>query len=254
MISTNSRWRADIEPGERSSNSTNPLIDVSGLRSSCDAVATNSLLARSSRARSVVSRIVHTIPPELDPSWSGVSAAAMIASVRSRCSTIASPLRACWTSGSGVSAASIRPPGASSGTSSRARRLTALIVAWSASVTIRPSPRLSMITASRRRSRSSRRCASTTVKGMSAQGSERAIGRFRTVRERIAARAARTNGPPSRALPGGLHPLFTTVEGSVHRGRSKVFVGQPGRSSRAQVDADGARTDRGRAGCRLRFE
>ncbi len=46
--------------GERWSSSTKPLMEVSGLRSSCEAVATNSLFARSSRARSVVSRTVQT--------------------------------------------------------------------------------------------------------------------------------------------------------------------------------------------------
>ena len=48
--------------GLRSSSSTKPLIEVSGLRSSCDAVATKSVLARSSRARSVTSRTVQTTP------------------------------------------------------------------------------------------------------------------------------------------------------------------------------------------------
>ena len=81
MISTNSRWRSDMFSGERSSSSTNPLIDVSGLRSSCDAVATNSLLARSSRARSLMSRTVHTTPSDSLP-----SGAAVTASVRSSCS------------------------------------------------------------------------------------------------------------------------------------------------------------------------
>ena len=51
-----------VRPPRRTSSSTKPLIDVSGLRSSCEAVATNSLLSRSSRARSVASRTVHTMP------------------------------------------------------------------------------------------------------------------------------------------------------------------------------------------------
>ena len=61
-MSMNSRWRSDMFSGLRSSSSTNPLIEVSGLRSSCEAVATNSLLARSRRARSVMSRTVQTTP------------------------------------------------------------------------------------------------------------------------------------------------------------------------------------------------
>ena len=60
--------------GERSSSSTKPLIDVSGLRSSCEAVATNSLLARSSRARSLMSRTVHTTPSDSLPERAAVTA------------------------------------------------------------------------------------------------------------------------------------------------------------------------------------
>ena len=57
----NSRCFAS-SPSERASSSTKPLIDVSGLRSSCEAVATNSVFSRSSRARSEMSRTVQTTP------------------------------------------------------------------------------------------------------------------------------------------------------------------------------------------------
>ena len=53
-----------------------PLIEVSGLRSSCDAVATKSLLACSRRARSVMSRSVHTTPPSGPARRAAVTASA----------------------------------------------------------------------------------------------------------------------------------------------------------------------------------
>ena len=59
--STNSRSRSP-SACDRPSSSTNPLIEVSGLRSSCEAVATKSLFIRSRRARSDTSRMVHTRP------------------------------------------------------------------------------------------------------------------------------------------------------------------------------------------------
>ena len=70
----NSRWRSDMPSEECSSSSTKPLIEVNGLRSSCEAVATNSLLARSSRARSLMSRTVHTMPAWALPSRAAVTA------------------------------------------------------------------------------------------------------------------------------------------------------------------------------------
>ena len=72
------RAGASSRPSPARSSSTKPLIEVSGQRSSCEAVATNSLLRRSRRARSVASRIVQTTPPAGEAS----SRAAVTASVR----------------------------------------------------------------------------------------------------------------------------------------------------------------------------
>ena len=107
MMSTNSRWRSVMFSGERSSSSTNPLIEVSGLRSSCDAVATNSDLARSSRARSVMSRTVQTTPSESLPSCRGGDRRACVRRAR-RPSPRAS---ASSSGGSGLPGASIASAG-----------------------------------------------------------------------------------------------------------------------------------------------
>ena len=66
-------------PSERASSSTKPLIEVSGLRSSCEAVATNSLFSRSRRARSEMSRIVQTTPSPSRPSRGGDGERAVVA-------------------------------------------------------------------------------------------------------------------------------------------------------------------------------
>ena len=155
-MSTNSRCRADIPSGERCSSSTKPLIDVRGLRSSCEAVATNSLLARSSRARSVVSRTVHTIA-----GGSSGSLAAVTARLRPPCSTIISADSAASSGGRGLSSESTRPPTVSSGTSRAALGLAAAITEEPASVTIRASPRLSIVTSRRWRCSSICRCATS---------------------------------------------------------------------------------------------
>ena len=107
ITSRNSRCFSS-SPSERDKSSTKPLIDVSGLRSSCDAVATNSDLSRSSRARSEMSRIVHTMP---SPSIS----AAVTARMRSSTSTRTSPRSASSRPGSGESAPSAGTPGSSDG-------------------------------------------------------------------------------------------------------------------------------------------
>ncbi len=144
ITSTNSRCFAS-SPSDRDRSSTNPLIDVSGLRSSCEAVATNSDFSRSSRARSEMSRIVQTAPP---PS---ISAAVTARICSSSLSTMTSPRSASSWPGSGESGPCDGEPGSSSGTSSRARGLTDTTVP-SASHTTSASPRLSIVTARRRRS------------------------------------------------------------------------------------------------------
>ena len=79
------------------SSSMKPLIEVSGLRSSCDAVATKSLLACSRRARSVMSRSVQTTPP------SGPARRAAVTAIATPpCSTVTSPTSAASSAGSGL--------------------------------------------------------------------------------------------------------------------------------------------------------
>jgi len=150
----NSFWRSFMFSGERCRSSTKPLIEVSGLRSSCEAVATNSLLARSNRARSVVSRTVQTTPSS---SWPLPSREAVTDSVLPPCSTDASRSSASSSGGSGLPWPSTRPPTVSSGTSSPTAGLTAAIVLEPGSVTINASRRLSIVTARRCRSASRRR-------------------------------------------------------------------------------------------------
>ena len=117
----NSRSRsARFSPRARSS--TKPLMEVRGLRSSWETVATNSLLRRSRRARSVTSRTVQTTPSVGPP-----SSAAVTASVRPARSTVTSPDSACSSGGSGPSSSSARMPGSSSGTRSAARGFSEVI-------------------------------------------------------------------------------------------------------------------------------
>ncbi len=125
------------------SSSMKPLIEVSGLRSSCDAVATKSLLACSRRARSVMSRSVHTTPPS-----GPASRAAVTASATPSCWTVTSPVSAASSAGSGLWALCARSPVCSRATSSPARGFIATTTSCASQMT-RPSPRLSIVVARR---------------------------------------------------------------------------------------------------------
>ncbi len=164
-MSRNSRWRSLSWPSPAASSSTNPLIEVSGLRSSCEAVATNSLLSRSSRIRSVASRIVHTVPA---PSSRG---AAVTSSVRPACSSACSPSRA-FSSGGRIAATPV--PGTNSGTRTAARGFVRSATPRGSAIT-RPSPRLRIVVSSVRRSRRTRSVASSsaTVIALNAPASSR---------------------------------------------------------------------------------
>ena len=94
---------------------------------------------------------VHTTPSRALP-----IGAAVTASVRPRCSIVTSLCIAASSGGSGLDLASTRLPTGSSGTRSPARGLTVATVVEPGSVTISASPRLSIVTASRRRSSSIR--------------------------------------------------------------------------------------------------
>ena len=134
------------------SSSMKPLIDVSGLRSSCDAVATKSLLACSRRARSVMSRSVQTTPPSGPPRRAAVTASVRSPSRR----TVTSPrqrvgeLRA-----AGCPAPCASAPTRSCGTSSLARGFSDVTRSPLSQMT-RPSPRLSIVVARRWRWASTR--------------------------------------------------------------------------------------------------
>ena len=141
----NSRWRSvRFSLSVVSSSSMKPLIDVSGLRSSCDAVATKSLLACSRRARSVMSRSVHTTPPSGPARRAAVTASVGSPSRR----TVTSRASASESGGSGLPAPLANEPIRSPGTSSPARGFSDVTRPPLSQMT-RPSPRLWIVVARR---------------------------------------------------------------------------------------------------------
>ncbi len=157
----NSRWRAS-RPSVSASSSTNPLIEVSGLRSSCEAVATNSLFRCSSRARSDTSRTVQTCPRRAR------ARAAVTASVRpSRFGR--RPRRRARRQRDGQDAARLPvgcPATQLAGRARAARGLARGARCPSASRMTSASPRLRTVTSSRRRSASTRAAAAWTSSAM----------------------------------------------------------------------------------------
>ncbi len=154
-IRMNSCWRSvRFSLFVDSSSSMKPLIDVSGLRSSCEAVATKSLLACSRRARSVMSRSVQTTPPS-----GPARRAAVIARALPSCCTMTSPASASCSDGSGLCGPCAELPGLSATASSRARGFIVVTRSPGSTMTS-PSPRLSIVVARRWRWVSTRLLAS----------------------------------------------------------------------------------------------
>ena len=140
------------------SSSAKPWTEVSGLRSSCEAVSTNSSFIRSSRARWEMSRTESTVPPSWAPSFDAVIA--RIASPSPRCSSFGSPPASRRSierrSARLASSSRIGVPTSAQGTSRRAAGLASVTVPDSSRV-ITPSERLSSVTESRSRLSSRRR-------------------------------------------------------------------------------------------------
>ena len=192
-------------PSDRPRSSTKPLIEVSGLRSSCEAVATNSVFIRSSRARSEMSRIVHTITPR-PPSGAAVTASDPVVA----CRVNTSPRERVLPLGQRRRGALRLRAGLECGHELACAGVDVRRRCRRSRTTTRASPRLSIVTASRRRP------VKALVCGVELAGHR--VERLGEVPE--LARAGRLDAAvevPLGELPGGPRPVVEWAAASTQR-------------------------------------